>query len=126
MSTQETTMTTDLHEQLALDDIAVQTLIAAEGTTIGDRFESFHRLNPWVYQALEELTRDEFARGNRRIGIAMLFEVLRWHYGRRTVGDAFRLNNDYRSRYARLLMQNHPEWDQVFATRALAVADSAA
>lgn len=106
-------------DQLALDDIAVQPLVAAEGHTLSERFESFHDRNPWVYQALEELTRDEFARGHRRIGIAMLFEVLRWHYGRRTDSDTFRLNNDYRSRYARLLMQSHPEWDQVFATRAL-------
>jgi hypothetical protein len=111
-------MTQD-HEQLALDEIAVRPLIAGEGATISERFDSFHRQNPWVYQALEELTRDEFARGNRRIGIAMLFEVLRWHYGRRTEGDQFRLNNNLRSRYARLLMHNHPEWGEVFTTRHL-------
>jgi hypothetical protein len=91
---------------------------AARGT-IDARFESFHRLNPWVYDALVTLTRDLTRRGHDRIGIAMLFEVLRWQYLRTTVGDPFKLNNDYRSRYSRLIMATEPDLADVFETRRM-------
>lgn len=94
-------------------------LRAVEGETIQQRFESFHQLNPWVYDALEMLTRDWLSRGRSRIGIKMLFEILRWQYGRSTAGDEFRLNNNMTSRYVRLLLDNHPEWSHVFQTREL-------
>lgn len=108
-------------EQLHLD-ISTQPLVAAEGDTIRARFESFHARNPWVYDALEKLTRDYLAAGAKRIGIGMLTEVLRWHYGRATDGDQFRLNNSYRSHYVRLLLQQHPEWQGRFETRELRAA----
>lgn len=88
--------------------------------SIQARFEAFHALHPWVLEALERLTSECLRRGFTRVGIGMLFEVLRWEYGRVTSGDEeFRLNNDYRSRYARLLIARHPEWAAVFELRAL-------
>jgi hypothetical protein len=90
-----------------------------EGTTIQQRFQSFHTLNPWVLESLEKLTEDWLRRGRRRLGIGMLTEVLRWQHGRRTIGDEFRLNNNYRSRYVRLMIERHPEWADVFETREL-------
>lgn len=87
--------------------------------SIQERFEQFHTLNPWVYRSFETLTHDWLERGHGRIGIGMLTEVLRWQYGRQTVGDDFKLNNNFRSRYVRLLMAEHPEWSDVFETRTL-------
>ncbi|MFB7442892.1 hypothetical protein ACFC01_32065 [Streptomyces mirabilis] len=92
------------------------------GQPIQQRFDAFHALNPWVLRHLEALAADCVAKGFRRVGIGMLFELLRWRYGQATQGDAFRLNNDYRSRYARLLIQRHPEWAHLFETRALRAA----
>ncbi|MGP8302011.1 hypothetical protein ACTPOK_29645 [Streptomyces inhibens] len=90
------------------------------GETIQAQFEAFHQLNPWVLRALESLTADYLARGARRVGIGMLFEVLRWRYARATEGDdEFRLNNNFRSRYVRLLIERHPEWNSAFEVRAL-------
>ncbi len=89
------------------------------GVTIQERFEAFHAANLWVMEALERLTADYAARGRTRIGIKMLFEVLRWHYGRATVGDEFRLNNNFSSRYVRALVDAHPEWEGMFAMREL-------
>ena len=40
----------------------------------------------------------------------------------RTHGDQFKLNNSYRSRYTRLLLDRHPEWTDVFQTRELKAA----
>ncbi len=111
-------MTTD---QLALD-LAPVVQPATVGGSIQERFEAFHDANPWVCRALEQLTADLVGRGRRRIGIKSLFEVLRWHYNRATEGDDFRLNNSYTSRYARLLIDRHPEWADVFETRELRAA----
>ncbi|MDX3224581.1 MULTISPECIES: hypothetical protein [unclassified Streptomyces] len=90
-----------------------------EAGTIQAQFEAFHQLNPWVLRALESLTADYLKRGATRVGIGMLFEVLRWRYATATEGDEFRLNNNFRSRYARLLIERHPEWAPAFKVRAL-------
>lgn len=87
------------------------------GDSIQSRFERFHDANPWVLTKLEEMTGELVARGRRRIGIAMLFEVIRWEHLRSTTGDPFRLNNSFRSRYVRLMIHRHPEWADVFETR---------
>ncbi|WP_327356307.1 hypothetical protein [Streptomyces sp. NBC_01304] len=92
---------------------------AGKGVSIQERFESFHQLNPWILEQLEKLTADCAERGLRRIGIGMLFEVLRWQYGRATRGEPFKLNNDFRSRYVRMLLSRHPEWLLLFETREL-------
>ncbi|MCR8573066.1 hypothetical protein [Streptomyces sp. Isolate_219] len=91
-----------------------------QAATIQAQFEAFHQLNPWVLRALESLTADYLKHGAARVGIGMLFEVLRWRYVTATEGDDdFRLNNNYRSRYVRLLIERHPEWAPAFEVRAL-------
>jgi len=89
--------------------------------SIDDRFALFHAANPWVYGHLVKLARDLHARGHRRIGIAMLFEVLRWSYLMSTDDPTsdFKLNNDYRSRYARKIMAEHADLADIFETREL-------
>ncbi|MFJ3248441.1 hypothetical protein [Streptomyces sp. NPDC086782] len=106
-----------------LDDIQrVQQPAICPGQSIQERFEAFHALNPWVLRHLKALAADCVAKGFRRVGIGMLFELLRWRYGEATHGDAFRLNNNFRSRYVRLLIERHPEWARLFETRALRAA----
>ncbi|ANP53666.1 hypothetical protein J2Z21_009351 [Streptomyces griseochromogenes] len=87
--------------------------------SIQERFEAFHQLNPWILRHLEALTADCVERGLTRIGIGMLFEVLRWQYGIATQGEPWKLNNDFRSRYVRLLLELHPEWSSLFETRKI-------
>lgn len=106
-----------------MDNLHIDRLVTSDPDatlTIQQKFEVFHRLNPWVYGALEVLAAD-YMTHRRRIGIGMLFEVLRWQYGR-TVGDDFKLNNNFRSRYVRLLIAHHPEWADAFETRTLRAA----
>lgn len=89
------------------------------GKTIQERFENFHSLNPWVYRAICALARDLVARGRETMGIKWLTEVVRWQYARQTRGDDFKLNNDYTSRYARLIMEREPDLATVFRIRKL-------
>ncbi|MFF3493752.1 hypothetical protein ACFYWS_20635 [Streptomyces sp. NPDC002795] len=106
-----------------LDDIGpVLQPALVPGQSIQQRFEEFNALNPWVLRHLEALIEDCVAQGFRRVGIGMLFELLRWRYGQATHGDAFRLNNNFRSRYVRLLIDRHPQWAPLFETRTLRAA----
>lgn len=75
-------------------------------STLEERFEEFHRANPHVYQELLKRALCLRERGVRRFGIAAIFEALRYEAAMETGGDTWKLNNDYRAFYARLLMKN--------------------
>lgn len=94
-------------------------IIPDPAPTLDEQFAAFHAANPWVADALERLTDDYLMTGHRRVGMKMLVEVLRWQYDRQTTGDPFKVNNNYTSRYARLLVSRRPEWGDVFQTREL-------
>lgn len=83
-------------------------------------FQEFHAQNPQVYATLKRLAVRAKQQGQTRTGIGMLWEVMRWELTVETrSGDNFRLNNNHRSRYARLLMEQEPELAGIFATREL-------
>jgi len=86
---------------------------------IRDAFLRFHRENPHVYVELVKLSRQLKEVGHKRIGIGMLFEVLRWKQALVTVGDGFKLNNNYRSYYARMMMNAEPDLRGIFELRKL-------
>ena len=109
-------------DQLELDIAPLVKPPHVEGQTIQERFLSFHKLNPTVYVALERLVREWIAAGHDKVGMKMMFEVLRWRHGMSTQGDIWRLNNSYTSRYARLMLDSHPEWETVLETRELKAA----
>ncbi len=93
------------------------------GRSIQERFEEFHRANPAVYALLVRFAREAHAAGARGVGIGALWERLRWHVAVEVrSGDGYRLNNDYRSRYARLIAGEHPELAGLFETRKLRAA----
>ena len=106
-------------EQLALTIEPLRYPAPDPAASIQDRFEAFHALNPWVYTAFVQLTDDWLARGRTRIGMKMLTELLRWEYGRQTTGSEFKLDISFTSRYARLLIDEHPHFAPAFETRVL-------
>ena len=88
--------------------------------TVQSRFEAFHLRHPEVLTQLLGMARDLQRRGHARIGIGMLFEVLRWqHMTASDPSEPYRLNNDYRSRYVRLICEVDPELGALFETREL-------
>ena len=87
--------------------------------TIREAFLRFHSENPHVYAELVLLARRARRAGSQRIGIKMLFEVLRWRHTLRTGGDDFKLNNNYHSYYSRLIMTQEPDLRGVFELRRL-------
>lgn len=82
-------------------------------------FLAFHEANPDVYAALVQRCRAGLAVGVRRWGIGSLWEGLRWHWRvevNRTDVE-FKLNNNHRAFYARLIMAQEPDLAGFFETR---------
>lgn len=85
-------------------------------------FQRFHAANPHVLEDLEHMAAAWFDKGHPSISIGMLFEALRWLSGIETTGDVYRLNNNYQSRYVRLMIARRPEWAHRFQVRELTAA----
>lgn len=95
--------------------------VVPHGASIEMRFEAFHAANPWVYDELVRMAREAHRAGRERIGIKMLFEVLRWRWTLHTTDPSskFKLNNSMTSRYARRIMRENDELAEIFETREL-------
>lgn len=99
------------------------TTATLEHKTIEERFQAFHETNPDVYRELVSIIRQAKLNGYR-IGITAVGEQFRW---RRYVDThdldvykhVYKLNNDYLSRYARLIMQQEKDLEGFFETREL-------
>lgn len=86
-------------------------------------FRKFHADNPHVADKLEAMAAEWFSKGHPTVAIKMLWEALRWQQGISVeTSDAYRLNNNYTARYARLLIQRRPEWAARIKTRELRAA----
>ena len=91
--------------------------------TIQARFEKWHAANPQVYAKLVELARELKGKGFNKMAIGCLYEVTRWHHlkelGPLALEDGYRLNDHYRSRYARLIQEQEPDLAGVFELREI-------
>jgi len=102
-------------------DYATQLVFLHIDTGNQDKFIEFHKLNPQVADTLEDMADELISRGRNRVGIKMLMEVLRWNYQMKTddPNSDFKLNNNYAPWYARLLIERHPNWADVFELRMM-------
>ena len=81
-------------------------------------FNDFHAAHPEVYVQLVRLARSWQANGSAKLGIATLFEVLRWNSHMNPAKDGgYKLNNNYRALYARLIMNKEPDLKGIFDVR---------
>ena len=88
--------------------------------TIQDRFDDFHRDHPDVYQELARLARILKSKGRTHYSIDALMHVVRWNYViSGEPSEDWKLNNDFSSRYARLLMEQEQDLTGFFELRRL-------
>jgi hypothetical protein len=80
-------------------------------------FWVFHEQNPRVYDELVALARQVKSRGRGHYGIGALFEVVRFHRAIQTTDKKFKLNNNHRALYARLIMEQESDLASFFETR---------
>jgi RNase H-fold protein (predicted Holliday junction resolvase) len=84
--------------------------------SIREQFERFDAENPHVYEELMRLVLNAYDAGHRRIGIAMVYETMRYNILMRTLArDGFKLNNNYK-------IADFPQLDGVIETRELRAA----
>lgn len=109
----------------SVKDFVVEETAGAEGDCedeIQRKFEAFHRANPNVYSLLCVFGREVLTAGYKRYSIDALYQRLRWHINielRRDPNDPFKLNNNFRSRYARLIMKQEEDFRDFFELRII-------
>lgn len=91
-----------------------------EESRIESRFQEFHQKNPDIYIILARLAREAKASGRKKLGVKMLWEVMRWELMIQSSDvEGYKLNNNFPSRYARLLMQQEKDLSSFFELRKL-------
>lgn len=92
------------------------------GKSIEESFERFHEDNPEVLDLLIKYSRQVKARGFQHYSMDAIYHRVRWHYNietHRDPNDEFKLNNNFTSRYARMIMEMCPDLKGFFETRVL-------
>ena len=86
---------------------------------IEEKFEVYHEQNPQVYGLFIKFTKQAKQSGIKNYSSKSVFERMRWHVDIETVGEVFKLNNNYTAYYARKMMQDYPEFSDFFRIREL-------
>lgn len=87
----------------------------SEEVFIDNNFSKFHRNNLKVFHLIVQYA-DESAKKRNRYSIEDILSIIRWHRDDDTVGDIFKLNNNYKAYYGRMYMQYRKKPD-FFETR---------
>lgn len=87
-------------------------------TSMTRAFWEFHGDNPHVLRELLKLARQIKERGYAHYSINTLFEVVRWHRNLEMTDVEFKLNNNYRAYYARMIMAADTDLNELFRLRS--------
>ena len=83
-------------------------------------FNKYHAQNPHVYALFKKFAKDAKQRGRKFFGAKTVIERVRWSVNIDTVSDDdFKINNNYTSRYVRLLESEEPSFIGFFHKREL-------
>ena len=95
-------------------------LIYAKERDIDRDFWAFDRQNPHVYRLIVNLARTALRSGRTHYSIKTIMELIRWHHDVKLKGQQpFKINNDFTSRYARLVMSRECDLSEFFEVRKL-------
>lgn len=91
---------------------------------LAERFEEYHAANPHIFELLVKYTRHLIESGRTGYGINGVFERIRWHMDVETKDpDGYKMNNNYRAKYVRLLESEYPEFVGFYKKRRLRSED---
>jgi len=82
-------------------------------------FIKYHADNPAIFEHFKRFALQLRGRGFRHFGAKAIMERIRWEVALQTGRDGFKINNNYTSRYARLLERKLPMFRGFFRKRAL-------
>lgn len=82
-------------------------------------FRNYNKENPDVYKLFKNLAMKAKASGRERYSADVIINVLRWHCDMQTTGKEFKISNNFRSMYARLLALEHPDFEDFFEFKGM-------
>lgn len=96
-----------------------------EGSLLIDKkFFEFHNKNPKVFELLVFLTKKAKKAGFKKYSIKTILHNIRWRMDidyniKKPYGKPYKINNNFSSRYVRLLEKKYPEFIGFFEKRTL-------
>ena len=88
--------------------------------TLTDKFNQYHKDNPQVYELFKRFTFMAIKRGHNRLSAWMIANRIRWETSIETFSvDEYKISNDYIALYARMFMQDHPQYNGFFKTKEM-------
>ena len=87
--------------------------------TLDERFEAWAQDNAHIVDCFLRFAREARDSGRRHFGIGVIAERVRWYTSVESKQDDYRINNSYRSRLARLLVERDPSLAGMFEFRKL-------
>lgn len=82
-----------------------------------DQFVDYHRANPRIYELFKAYATQIRNKGIRHYGAKAIMERIRWHVEIDMKSGDFKINNNFASCYARLLISEDASFKAFFETR---------
>jgi hypothetical protein len=97
----------------------IEAVLAEADPKLVKKFYEYHRANPHIFDDFKRLAGEMRKTGRSRYGAWVIVQRIRWDRDMASVGDVFRINNDYIALYARLLVYEDPSYVGFFEMRAM-------
>lgn len=81
-----------------------------------EKFLQHHKENPHIYELFKRFSYEAKSRWSH-FGAGAIFERMRWETDAHSADGQFKLNNNFRSCYARLLIEEESMFKDFFETR---------
>ena len=79
----------------------------------------WHKSNPHVYELFKKFTFEAINKGHVRFSHWLIMNRIRWETSINTIGDEFKIRNDFIAYYARLFMHEFPDHNEIFSTKKM-------
>lgn len=90
------------------------------GRSIDSSFRKFHKENPKVYNMFKEQVFRAMRKGRDKFSANAIINWIRWEVALQVkTEDEYKINNNFSSRYARLFVEDNPEYSYMFNFRDL-------
>jgi hypothetical protein len=89
------------------------------GKSIQEKFLEFDKKNPLVYRMFCEQINKAIKLGKTKISAKTVLGFVRWEAQFYTIGDEYKINDAFTSRYARKFIADFPKFQDIFNFRNL-------
>jgi hypothetical protein len=86
-------------------------------TSLEAAFQAFHAEHPEVYRKFCDYADEVIGRGFKQFSSDAIFHRVRWFMKVEGGRKLFEINNNHTPYYARMWMQEHPQWPKFFELR---------